>query len=575
MTLHLNSIGISRGIAIGKIHLLRGNAPEASEHTVPPAQIEREVLRFRHALQHAASQLRDIRDAIPPGTPKGVVEFMDTHLLMLNDNLLSQAPIKIIRERRCNAEWALKLQCDELVSVFNQMNDPYLRTRRDDVNHVIQRVQRMLMGETDPSAPHGSMRGSIVVAKELTPADIVTLHQQHIGGFIAEYGGPLSHTAILARSLRIPGVVGIHDAHNLLQEDERVIVDGATGVVLVGANAATLKSYRRRQIDQREQHRRLGALREVPAVTRDGHAIALRANIELKEDIRALKQVGAEGVGLYRTEFLYLEREHPADEEEQLDVFRRVLRALKPKPLTIRTLDLGSDKECSAAYTINPAPNPALGLRAIRRCLKEVELFRPQLRAILRASAYGPVRLMFPMLTTTTELRAVLDLLEVIKEELRKDKKRFDPGVPVGAMIEVPAAALCAQVFARRLDFLSIGTNDLIQYTMAIDRLDDEVNYLYNPLHPAVLKLISMTLDAGRRTGIPVSMCGEMAGEVRYTRLLLGMGLREFSMPPATLLEVKEVINNATLSELGPRCREILASQEPEQVATLVEELNV
>ncbi len=573
MTLDLSGIGVSRGTAIGRVVRMRHGDPEIYEQALAETAVENEVDRFRKALRRASEQLHAVRDAIPPGTPPDVAEFIDTHLLMLSDDLLSEVPVNIIRERRCNAEWALKLQRDALVAVFDQMDDPYLRTRRDDIDHVIRRVQHLLLGGDATSDALGrDLRGRIVVSDELSPADILMLHQRHAAGVVTETGGPLSHSAILARSLNLPAVMGVHHATRLLQDNEVVILDGATGMVLAGADRRLLAHYRRRQRDEQRRRRELLALREAPSRTLDGHPIALRANIELPEEIRAARQANADGVGLYRTEFFYIHRQKPAGEEEQLQNFRRVLRALKGKPLTIRTLDIGGDKDCSAAEVGLPGRNPALGLRAIRRCLRDVPGFKPQLRAVLRASASGPVRLMFPMLTSVPELENALALLEAVREELRAERKRFDPAMPVGAMIEVPAAALVAEAFAQRLDFLSIGTNDLIQYTLAIDRLDEEVNYLYDPLNPAVLRLVQMVIDAGHATGTPVAMCGEMAGDPRYTRLLLGMGLTEFSMPPAALLEVKRVVRNSRLEPLLERCRTLPGSEA--EIHALVEELN-
>ncbi len=575
MTLHLNGIGVSRGIAIGKIHLIQRGEPDVFESTIPEERIEDEVERLRRALKLASGQLRNIRNLIPSGTSQDVADFIDTHLLMLGDDLLSEAPIGIIREQGCNAEWALKLQRDQLVAVFDQIKDPYLRTRRDDVDHVIHRLQRILLKQDSPvTMQDNKLKHHIVVADDLTPADTVLLQHQHVTGFITEVGGPVSHTAILARSLGIPAVVGIRDARNLLMEDEQVIVDGATGMVLADVDQSMVKLFRRKKRDARQHRQRLVALRDIPSVTQDGYPILLMANIELEEDIRALKQVGADGVGLYRTEFLYIERDQPANEEEQLQTYRKVSRVLRGKPLTIRTLDLGSDKQYGSGKYHTLSPNPSLGLRAIRRCLKDTDGFMPQLRAILRASAYAPVRLMFPMLTNTSELQQATELLDIAKQELAREKKRFDAELAVGAMIEVPAAALSADAFAEKLDFLSIGTNDLIQYTLAIDRLDDEVNYLYDPLHPAVLKLINMVLRAGHKAGIPVSMCGEMAGDTRYTRLLLGMGLREFSAPPASLLEVKKVILESNIVDLEKHCQNIFTNEDADHIVPAIANLN-
>lgn len=574
MTVLLNGIGVSRGVAIGRVYILQRGAPEVVEYSIPPDQIEAEVARYRAALDKAAAQLRAIRAKIPDTAPPDVAAFIDTHLLMLKDGLLARAPTEIIRERACNAEWALKLQRDGLVAVFDQMEDAYLRTRRDDVDHVIHRIQRVLLHEEGHEHEAGALKGYIVVADDLTPADTVMLEHERVAGFVTEFGGPLSHTAIVARSLGIPAVVGVFEARRLLADEETLIVDGGRGMVVGGADAGTLRHFRERQREFRRQRQALVEFRQIPARTADRTRISLMANIELPEDLKALKRVGADGVGLYRTEFLFLNREAPPSEEEQYRDYRRVVRALQGRPVTIRTMDLGADKQCEPGFQGPIAPNPALGLRAIRRCLKDAGLFLPQLRAILRASAYGPVRLMLPMLTNLDELEQALTMLEQARAQLRREGRRFDPKMAVGGMIEVPAAALAAEAFAARLDFLSIGTNDLIQYTLAIDRTDEEVNYLYDPLHPAVLRLIHRTLVAGREADVPVAMCGEMAGDPRYTRLLLGLGLREFSMQPATLLEVKRVIHESRLADLGRRAEEVLRLHSRAAIETLLAELN-
>ena len=576
MALIISGLGVSRGIAIGNVHLLLRSAFEVYEHTLQPDEINAEVKRFRSAVDRAAKQLRKIQQSIPKEAPKEVASFIESHLLMLKDSMLSKAPIEIIKESSCNAEWALKLQRDKLVAVFEQMEDEYLQTRQNDIDHVINLIQKVLFDQQYEVAEEiQTLRGSIIVADDLTPADTVVLQNQNIAGFITELGGPLSHTAIIARSLGIPAIVGIQDARLLLKEEEQIIIDGSEGMVLAGVDEKTIREYKGKQKEQREARRRLESLRDVSAKTLDGVEISLQANIELSEDIRALKHLGADGVGLYRTEFLYIDRDEPATEAEQLSTYRKVIRALKGRPLTIRTLDLGAEKEFDPKYQGPLAQNPALGLRGLRRSLKDSELFKLQLRAILRASTTGPVRVMFPMLTSYEELMIALTVLDQAKRELKEEGKPFDPNIPVGAMVEVPAAALAANRFAKQLDFLSIGTNDLIQYTLAIDRIDEAVNYLYDPLHPAVLKLIQLTLLAGSKAKIPVSMCGEMAGDPRYTRLLLGMGLREFSAHPATMLEVKSIINSSSIRKLEPQCKRILsAATRPDKIHKLVDELN-
>lgn len=575
MALIVSGIGVSKGIAIGNVHLLNRGAPEVFERKLEEHEIEVEVERFQEAVDGAAKQLSGIRDSIPEDAPKDVATFIDSHLLMAKDSMLSKVPIEIIREQQCNAEWALKQQRDKLEAVFEQMEDDYLRTRLNDIEHVINLIQQILKDQQfTMQMKLQPLKGSIIVADDLTPADTVVMQNQNIAGFITELGGPLSHTAILARSLGIPAVVGIQSARSLLQQDEPLILDGNSGMVLAGTDENTVKEFRQIQREQKDAKRKLGSLKNISAKTKDGQRISLQANIELAEDVSALKKSGAEGVGLYRTEFLYIDRETPADEAEQLNAYKKIIRVLKGKPLTIRTLDLGGDKEFDPNFQGPLTQNPALGLRAIRRSLKDTELFKQQLRAILRSSANGPVRILLPMITSDNELVQCLALVDQVKRELKSENKEFDKDIPVGAMIEVPAAAISAHIFAKQLDFLSIGTNDLIQYTLAIDRIDDQVNYLYDPLHPAVLKLINITLQAGRRADIPVAMCGEMAGDPRYTRLLLGLGLKEFSAHPSNLLEIKQIINKSKISELEIKTKKILATTVPSKIIPMVDALN-
>ncbi len=575
MSLALAGIGVSRGVAIGKVHLLERGEPEVVEYQVPPKKINDEIKRFRRALEVARQQLRDIRTRIPSSTPADINAFIDTYLLMLEDSTLTSVPEEVIRERSCNAEWALKLQLDRLVRVFDAMDDPYLRTRRDDIAHVVNRVLRILLRQdTHDGDSSSTLRNRIVIADDLTPADTVLLQHQGIAGFVTEYGGPLSHTAIMARSLRIPAVVGVHRARQYLRDGEELIIDGREGALLVSPDEQVLRHFRQRQRSERQYFAGLRKLKDEAAVTLDQQRILLQANIELPEDIKPVREVGADGVGLYRTEFLFMNRNTVPDEEEQLESYLSVVKALKDQTVTIRTLDLGADKQ-SGNGRAGPLPtNPALGLRAIRLCLKDPALFRPQLRAILRASAFGHVRLMIPMLSSTQELFQLMQLLEDTRRELKRQGLKFDPNMPIGGMIEVPAAAISASLFARHLDFLSIGTNDLIQYTLAIDRIDDEVNYLYDPMHPSVLRLIHLTIKAAARASIPVSMCGEMAGDCRYTRLLLGMGLREFSMHPSTMLEVKSIIKHSVIKDLIGPTRRILLSTNYEQTQRLLRRLN-
>ncbi len=575
MTFTISGTGISRGIAIGRAQRLDDGELEIYEASIPKELIEDEVVRFNHAVQTARQQLKAIRNSIPETTSADITDFIDTHLLMMEDSMLTAAPIERIRHEQCNAEWALKSQRDELARVFDEMDDPYLRTRKDDIDHVVTRIQRILIGEKSTATPDDEylLQDAIVLAHDLTPAEAALLQHQGIAGFVTESGGPLSHTAILARSLGMPAIVGTHVTPQQIRDGDIIILDGFRGLLLADVDEATLKDYRRQQRQQKKRQAELKRLKNEPAVTMDNIPVNLLANVELLEDIRAARLFGAEGIGLYRTEFLFMNRSDIPGEEEQLGHYLALIKSMKGLPVTIRTLDLGADKTSSALDDYS-RPNPALGLRAIRLCLNNLDLFCPQLRAILRASAKGSVQMMIPMLSSASELTRVLELVEEVKQQLQDDGLAFDRNMPVGGMIEVPAAALSANLFARKLDFLSIGTNDLIQYTLAIDRTDDSVTYLYDPLHPAVLKLIRMVIDAGHRHRTPIAMCGEMAGDPRYTRLLLAMGLRQFSVPPTALFEVKDAIRQSNTKTLSRLIDILLVSDDPQQIHDAIDTLN-
>lgn len=577
MTLSLHGMGVSRGIAIGRVHIIERGRLDIPEYHIEKDQVETETRRLVDAVSLAKQQLRAIRDHIPAATSPDIAPFIDTHLLMLDDAVLTQEPLRLIKSAAHNAEWALQLQRDALMHVFDEMEDPYLRTRKDDVDHVVNRIQRILLKQKPlrHEEPDSRLSGYVLIADDLAPADTVLMQLHGILAFVTEYGGPTSHTAILARSLVIPAIVGLHEAGRIAREDDMVIVDGNAGVMLVDPDEDSLRYYRKRQQEDRKYYAGLIRLKETPAQTLDDVPVRLHANVELPQDFEIVRQVGASGVGLYRTEFLYMNRETPPEEEEHYETYLSVLDTMAGLPLTIRTVDLGADKQVDGGRQGGGSvqANPALGLRAVRLCLKEPALFRPQLRAILRASAHGSIRLMIPMLSNMQETGQVLEMIDEIKMELGNQGVEFDEDIPVGAMIEVPAAAICADIFAGQLDFLSIGTNDLIQYTIAIDRVDDEVSYLYEPLHPAVLRLIRMTIDAGDRANIPVAMCGEMAGDIKFTQLLLGLGLREFSVHPTYLLEVKKNILESNLGRLSGIADAALQASTAADVEKLLERL--
>ena len=573
--LALHGKGVSNGITIGRAYVLKRERVKVPEYVIPNHLIEHEIQRFLSAVESARNELSDIRSHIPAQAPVEAASFIDTHLLILSDTMVSEAPIRDIRDNQWNAEFALKTQSDRLVAVFEQMEDPYLRNKKIDVAQVVERVLRNLLNpdERDDEPVPADLEGRVVVANDLAPADTVALKNKGISAFVTNLGGPISHTAILSRSLGIPAIVAVHGATRYIDNDDILIVDGKRGILLVDPDSIVIAEYEKRARKIERLRRELETLRTSEAISGDGVAIQLLANIELPEDLNAVHQVLASGIGLYRTEFLFMNRKIPPNEAEQFEAYVKVIRALPGRPVTIRTLDLGADKRVDIETPVTTV-NPALGLRAVRLCLQELGLFKLQLRAIIRASAFGHVRLMIPMLSNVDEIFRVVDLVRELQDDLRKDKVAFDAKMPIGGMIEVPAAAISADLFATHLDFLSIGTNDLIQYTLAIDRVDDAVNYLYDPLHPSVLRLIAMTIDAGRKQGIPVAMCGEMAGDSRYTRLLLGLGLREFSMHPAAMLEIKKIVRESNMADLTLQSAEVMRARDSRTIQALVDAMN-
>ena len=573
MSFTMHGVGVSNGIAIGHAHLVSHALLEVAHYVVPAHLVEDEVHRFTQAIETVRADLEAVRRQLPANAPAELESFVGTHLMILADKSLSEAPIQIIRDEQCNAEWALKQEMDDLVAQFEEIEDEYLRERKFDVVQVVERVIKVLLGHPSQVVLEKQESGMILVAHDLSPADAIQFKQHQFAAFITDVGGATSHTAILARSLNIPSIVALHRARDLIRDGEMIIVDGNLGVVIVSPDKNTLTEYRLRQEQWDIEQQKLKRLKLTKAVTLDGTTIELHANIEIPEDVAQSKAAGATGIGLYRTEFLFMNRREWPTEDEQFEAYRRVTEAMKGMPVTIRTLDLGADKPANPDEA-RTCTNPALGLRAIRLCLSEPHIFHSQIRAILRASHYGNVKLLIPMISTLSELRQALHLIERAKRSLRDQNIPFDETMPIGGMIEVPAAALKADAFARELDFLSIGTNDLIQYTLAIDRTDDSVAHLYNPLHPAVLQLIEMSIRAADKAGKPISVCGEMAGDPKLTRLLLGFGLRQFSMHPAHVLAVKRQVLQSSLPRLTSSVRKILASAEIDRIEPLLDKLN-
>jgi phosphotransferase system enzyme I (PtsI) len=551
MTLALTGHAVTRGIAIGQTHLAEHNELEIEEYRIAETDVGNEIHRYRQAVKAAAEQLEQMAGRVMRNVGIPAAEIIQTHLVMLSDEKIRKTTEDHIRSELCNAEWALQSQLEQILSEFRSMDDEYIRSRGEDVIQVVRLVQSKLNDET-AGKPFENipdrLAETLLIATELTPGELAILHERGVAGIVTEHGGPHSHTAILASSLGIPAVLGVRLARNLLTEGETLVLDGRLGVVYADPDEAILEHYHQVQRDTARFRESLEQVRDLPCISIDGEVISLQANGERSEELLQAVDLDATGIGLYRTEFLYLHGTAP-DEETQLAEYTAAVKTLAGIPLTIRTLDLGADKTTKSFdfSRLSRSINPALGLRAIRLCLRDTDLFKTQLRAILRASAAGPVKCLIPMLTSVREILTVHSLLGEAREELDEKGQAYDPDMPIGGMIEVPAAAMAMEDFGRHLDFLSVGTNDLLQYALAADRVDEQVAHLYDMQHPGVVRLLHHIFRAADTLQIPVSVCGEAAGDRRYTRLLLALGLREFSMHPSRLLEVKQVITETQI----------------------------
>ena len=551
MSFTIHGVGISDGISIGKAHLISHAYSDVAHYEIEKSQVADEHRRFDNAINKAREELTSLEKQIPEGSPTEFQGFVNLHKLILDDPILAESPKVQISKLGCNAEWALKLQLEKLLDQFLEIKDNYLRERKNDIIQVVERVLRILFGENQKANFDFDNENIIVVAHDISPAEVVEFRDQNFSAFITDVGGTTSHTAIIARSLNVPSIVALHNASQLIREGDQLIIDGTNGVVLISPPDNIIREFQYRQEEAQKKQEALKKIKKKASVTKDGIKINLFANIELPGDIDQAKQHGAEGIGLYRTEFLYLGRQNLPTEEEQFQNYKKALLELDDRPLIIRTFDLGADKHTE--QTSHPSgPNPALGLRAIRLCLAEPQMFRDQLKAIYRASVYGNVKILIPMLSAVNEITQTLRLIETIKIDLQKEKIAFDQNLEIGAMIEVPAAAISLEFFAKYFDFFSVGTNDLIQYTLAIDRSDDTVAHLYNPHHPAIIYLLDNIIETATRNQKPVSICGEMAGDPHLVRLLLGLGITNFSMHPANLLQIKDIIISSDVSKISP-----------------------
>jgi phosphotransferase system enzyme I (PtsI) len=583
MTFAVHGIAVARGIAIGRAVVVGSGRADVAHYFVQPGQVEAEIERIRLGRNAVVDEIHRLQTTIsgmgPKEAPHELSALLDVHLMLLQDEELIEGIKHWISERLYNAEWALTTQLEVLSRQFDDMEDEYLRERKADLEQVAERILRYMKGMSSPVAPPTPRRKTqqdlllddsidvplVLVAHDLSPADMLQFKQSVFAGFVTDVGGRTSHTAIVARSLDIPAVVGARSASHLVRQDDWVIVDGDGGVMIVDPSPIILAEYGFKQRQAELERGRLSRLRHTPAVTLDGRKVDLLANIEMPEDAAAALKAGAAGVGLFRSEFLFMGRNgRMPDEEEQYQAYRRAVEGMEGMPVTIRTVDVGADKPLDESRREMAHLNPALGLRAIRWSLSEPEMFRTQLRAILRAAVHGRVNLLVPMLAHGSEIRQTLSLIDFARAELDNRGIAYGP-VQIGAMIEIPAAALSLRTFLKYFDFLSIGTNDLIQYTLAIDRADESVAHLYDPCHPAVLRLVADTIGECVRQGKDVSVCGEMAGDVQFTRLLLGLGLRSFSMHPAQILAVKQEVLRADASRLVPWAQAVVDSEDPGQ----------
>ena len=565
---NLHGIAVSPGIIIGKAHPVdRSRVKIVYQYLISDEQLNGEVARFTEALRATEEQLITLKNKMPEQVKEHTF-ILDSHLMILKDSMLMDSTIKKIHGEKINAEWALKKSLEEIRQIFAQIEDDYISKRINDVENVTERVLRNLSGQHQQSLAEIDER-VIIVAHDLSPADTSELNIGKVMGFITDVGGQTSHTGILAQALEIPAVVGLESATALVAEGDLLIVNGNTGEVVINPDEATIIRYQEKQLQHEEYKSSIARISHFPAVSRDRKRITVKANIEFLEEVAAVKDYGGEGIGLYRTEFLYLRTRGLPTEEELFEDYKEVGEIIFPDPITIRTLDLGGDK-LSVPLQVTNEVNPALGLRAIRFCLKEPEIFKSQLRAILRASIYGRVKIMFPMISGLQELLDAKAILEEVKQELTDGGIDFDEDIPVGIMIEIPSAVTMADVLARHVDFFSIGTNDLIQYALASDRINEHVAYMFQPFHPAILRMIHQVVEAGKEAGIGVSLCGEMAGDPLCVGVLLGLGLDELSMNARSIPLIKKIIRSLSLKEVRADFGKVITMSTANEVHTYI-----
>ncbi|MFH4355470.1 MAG: phosphoenolpyruvate--protein phosphotransferase [Neisseriaceae bacterium] len=574
MSLVLYGVGVGQGYAVGRVHLLSSGLDDVPQYSIKEEELEAEVKRYESAVRRTKEHLIELKKNIPSDAPTELGTFLSFHLMLLADANLSQAPIELIREKKINTEWALRQQLTKLLGQFDSMTDEYLRTRKQDLIQVVEKIYNSLSGvKLSNIQPNDLFEDVVLVATDISPAEVMLFRGSGVVAFTTDLGGPTSHTAILGRTLDIPSVFGLRNARDLLKEDEWVIVDGVNGVVILDPDKVILEEYREKIQLAKKNQLKLNKFRNISAKTKDGVSIELLANIESIADITASNKAQVVGIGLFRSEFLFLNRPNMPTEDEQFEYYMQLVESLGGKPLTIRTIDIGREKKPTWLRPTGVL-NPAMGLTGIRLSLAEPIMFRTQMRAILRAGLYGKIKLLWPMIASLSELKRCLSHLEIAKEQLSSRGEPFNSNIEVGIMVEIPSAALTIASLLKYIDFISIGTNDLIQYTMAVDRSDDTVNYLYQPLHPAVLKLINHTIKTAFKQHKPVTICGEMAADPRLTRVLLGLGLRSFSLNFSSVLPVKSAIVNTDIRDLEGYVTRLLYNENPDRIEDLLSKIN-
>jgi phosphotransferase system enzyme I (PtsI) len=571
-TFNVHGISVSSGIAIGKANLVTNALMEVQRYKIKKDTIKDEIDRLSQAINTVKSDLVNIKKELQRKSTNNFESFIDIHLMMLEDNNFSLNPQQIIEKEQCNAEWAVKSQLDNLLSKFDDIDDAYIKERKLDAAQVAERIIKDLLGHQKQISKTQNS-SNILIAHDISPADALQFKKNSYAAFITEHGGTNSHTAILARGLNIPSIVAVKNARKIINNNDTIIVDGDNGIAIINPNKHILKEYEYKKNQWIIEKKKLKKIKNITIKTLDKKEISLMANIEDLSDVKSVLDCKASGIGLFRTEFLFMNRKQLPGEQEQYETYKSIAKSMKGRTVVIRTLDSGADKTTAADKT--QATNPALGLRAIRLCLSQPHLFITQLRAILKASAFGKIRILIPMLSSLGELKQVKLLIKRAKESLIVEKIKFDNEILIGGMIEIPAVAINAEAFAAELDFLSIGTNDLIQYTLAIDRTDDSVSHLYNSIHPAILKLISNTIDAAKKFNKDVSVCGEMAGDPKLTKLFIGMGLTNFSMHPSSILTVKKQILESDTTKLRSMSNKVLKQNDSEKIETLLNKINL